>query len=86
MERQSRSVSRIPPLIHVERKLPGSQIFEVVGCIDGASALGKTGAWNRYCSLKNLADGPGNALSFTGQSFRVQLRSPRIRNYIKSCI
>lgn len=41
--------------IHVERKLSGSHLFEVIGYIDNVSTKEKTGLWNSYCSLKNLA-------------------------------
>ncbi|EPY86434.1 hypothetical protein CB1_000313038 [Camelus ferus] len=54
------------PFVYVERKLLGSHL-EVDGFIDSAAALKKTGSWDRYCSLKNLAQGPDNALGFTGQ-------------------
>lgn len=56
------------PFIHVERKLHGSP-FEVVGYIDSASTLEKTGSCNPYCSLKYLTGGPDSALSFTGRPY-----------------
>lgn len=61
------TANRSWPFIHVERKLHGSHLFKVVGYIDSASTLEKTGPCSRYCSLKNLTEGPRNALNFTGQ-------------------